>query len=233
MYRILCGVIKKVVLGDWIAAQFTDAVFAAPDTYTSLEILLALYAFTLQLYADFSGYSDIAIGVAMLLGYKLPENFDRPYQAKNLGEFWRRWHMTLSTWLRDYVFFPLGGSRGSSGRAYFNLWLTMFLVGMWHGASWNFVIYSNVHALAMLFNRWNRMRPRGPVTVARSAPWVVGLLLLSAAVFGLGVRVLELDSGASLGLAGFAAAMFLLVAWLPETGTRLNAALHIALTFHC
>jgi alginate O-acetyltransferase complex protein AlgI len=109
MFRILCGVIKKAVLGDWIAAHFTDAVFAAPDTYTSLEILLALYAFTLQLYADFSGYSDIAIGVALLLGYKLPENFDRPYQAKNLGEFWRRWHMTLSTWLRDYVFFPLGG----------------------------------------------------------------------------------------------------------------------------
>jgi len=232
MYRILCGVIKKVVLGDWIAAQFTDAVFAAPGTYTSLEILLALYAFTLQLYADFSGYSDIAIGVALLLGYKLPENFDRPYQAKNLGEFWRRWHMTLSTWLRDYVFFPLGGSRGSSGRAYFNLWLTMFLVGMWHGASWNFVIYSNVHALAMLFNRWNRGRPRGPVTVARSAPWVVGLLVLSAAVYGLGLQVLQLDSGTALGLAGFAAAMFLVVAWLPETGTRLNAALHIALTFH-
>jgi len=232
MYRILCGVIKKVVLGDWIAAQFTDAVFAAPDTYTSLEILLALYAFTLQLYADFSGYSDIAIGVALMLGFQMPENFDRPYQARNLGEFWRRWHMTLSTWLRDYVFFPLGGSRGSSGRAYFNLWLTMFLVGMWHGASWNFVIYSNVHALAMLFNRWNRGRARGPVTVARSAPWVVGLLLLAGAVYGLGTGVLALDGGPALGLAGFAAAMFLLVAWLPETGTRLNAAMHIALTFH-
>jgi len=232
MYRILGGVIKKVVLGDWIAAQFTDAVFAAPGTYTSLEILLALYAFTLQLYADFSGYSDIAIGVAMLLGFKIPENFDRPYQARNLGEFWRRWHMTLSTWLRDYVFFPLGGSRGSPGRAYFNLWLTMFLVGMWHGASWNFVIYSNVHALAMLFNRWNRGRARGPVTAARSAPWVVGLLLLAGAVYGLGAQVLELDPAPALGLAGFAAAMFLLVAWLPETGTRLNAALHVALTFH-
>lgn len=232
MYRVFCGVIKKVVLGDWIAAQFTDAVFAAPDTYTSLEILLALYAFTLQLYADFSGYSDIAIGVALMLGFQLPENFDRPYQAKNLGEFWRRWHMTLSTWLRDYVFFPLGGSRGSPGRAYFNLWLTMFLVGMWHGASWNFVIYSNVHALAMLFNRWNRGRARGPITVARSAPWVVGLALLAAAVYGLGTGVLALDGGPALGLAGFAAAMFLLVAWLPETGTRLNAAVHIALTFH-
>ncbi|MBK9756880.1 MAG: MBOAT family protein [Nannocystis sp.] len=233
MYRILCGVLKKAVLGDFIAAQFTDAVFAAPDTYTSLEILLALYAFTLQLYADFSGYSDIAIGVALLLGYTIPENFDRPYQAQNLGEFWRRWHMTLSTWLRDYVFFPLGGSRGSPARVYFNLWLTMFLVGMWHGASWNFIIYSNVHALAMLFNRWNRGRDRGaPMTVARSAPWVVGVLLLSAAVFGLGVDVLHLEAGTAGGLAGFAAAMFVIVAWLPETKAWWNVALHVALTFH-
>ncbi|HEY0137220.1 MAG TPA: MBOAT family O-acyltransferase [Nannocystis sp.] len=235
MYRILCGVLKKAILGDWIAAQFTDAVFAAPDTYTSLEILLALYAFTLQLYADFSGYSDIAIGVALLLGYTLPENFDRPYQATNLGEFWRRWHMTLSTWLRDYVFFPLGGSRGSPARVYFNLWLTMFLVGMWHGASWNFIIYSNVHALAMVFNRWNRGRQQavhGRFTLARSAPWVVGILLLSAAVFGLGVNVLRLDPGTSAGLAGFAAAMFVIVAALPETGKWWNVALHVLLTFH-
>jgi alginate O-acetyltransferase complex protein AlgI len=232
MYRICLGVIKKAVLGDWIAAQFTDAVFAAPDTYTSAEILLALYAFTLQLYADFSGYSDIAIGVALLLGVALPENFDRPYQSTNLGEFWRRWHMTLSTWLRDYVFFPLGGSRGSPGRVYFNLWLTMFLVGMWHGASWNFVIYANVHALAMVFNRWNRLRPRGPVTLARSAPWVVALLLLSGAVYSLATGLLLLGSAPALGLAGFAAAMFLLVAWLPETGGRINTALHVLLTFH-
>ena len=232
MYRILCGVLKKAVLGDWIAAQFTDAVFAAPDTYTSLEILLALYAFTLQLYADFAGYSDIAIGVALLLGYTLPENFDRPYQARNLGEFWRRWHMTLSTWLRDYVFFPLGGSRGSPARVYFNLWLTMFLVGMWHGASWNFIIYSNIHALAMVFNRWNRSRPRSGFTMARSAPWVVGISLLAAAVFALGLHVLHLETSTALGLAGFAAAMFVIVAWLPETKAWWNVALHVALTFH-
>ena len=232
MYRILCGVVKKAVLGDWIAAQFTDAVFAAPDTYTSLEILLALYAFTLQLYADFSGYSDIAIGVALLLGFKLPENFDRPYQATNLGEFWRRWHMTLSTWLRDYVFFPLGGSRGSPARVYFNLWLTMFLVGMWHGASWNFIIYSNVHALAMVFNRWNRGRGRGGFTLAGSAPWVVGMSLLAAAVFGLATQVLRLEGAAAAGLAGFAAAMFVIVAWLPETRRWWNVGLHVLLTFH-
>ena len=232
LHRIAIGVVKKAVLGDWIAAQFTDAIFHAPESYTSLEILVALYAFTLQLYADFSGYSDIAIGVALLLGFTLPENFDRPYRSTNLGEFWRRWHMTLSTWLRDYVFFPLGGSRGSPGRVYFNLWLTMFLVGMWHGASWNFVIYSNVHALAMVFNRWNRLRARGPLTAKTRAMWVTGLLLLFAAVYGLCAGVLQLEGWQSLGAAGFAVLMFLFVAWLPETGGRLNTALHVFLTFH-
>lgn len=234
MYRIAVGIVKKAVLGDWIAAQFTDAVFNAPDNYTSLEILVSLYAFTLQLYADFSGYSDIAIGVAMLLGFSIPENFDRPYQAKNLGEFWRRWHMTLSTWLRDYVFFPLGGSRGTPGRVYFNLWLTMFLVGMWHGASWNFVLYSNIHALAMLFNRWNReRRTRGGRRPANArAMWVTGMLLLFGAVYGLSTAVLELEPAQGLGLGGFAVLMFLFVSWLPETGTRWNTALHVLLTFH-
>src|SRR5690606_25371803 len=232
LYRIMIGVVKKAVLGDWIAAQFTDAIFNAPENYTSLEILLALYAFTLQLYADFSGYSDIAIGVALLLGFTLPENFERPYQAKNLGEFWRRWHMTLSTWLRDYVFFPLGGSKGTPGRVYFNLWLTMFLVGMWHGASWNFVLYSNIHALAMVFNRWNRLRRRGPMTAKTRAMWVTGLLLLFAAVYAVSSGVIHLGQPESLGLAGFAVVMFLIVAWLPDTGTRWNAALHVLLTFH-
>ncbi|MFZ6185235.1 MBOAT family O-acyltransferase [Nannocystis pusilla] len=232
MYRVMIGVAKKAILGDWIASQFTDAVFNAPENYTSLEILLSLYAFTLQLYADFSGYTDIAIGVALMLGFVLPENFERPYQAKNLGEFWRRWHMTLSTWLRDYVFFPLGGSKGSPGRVYFNLWLTMFLVGMWHGASWNFILYSNIHALAMVFNRWNRLRKRGTGTAKTRAMWVTGMLLLFGAVYGLSTAVLQLGQPESLGLAGFAVLMFLIVARLPETGTAWNTALHVLLTFH-
>ena len=105
VFRITKGLFKKVVLGDLVAANFTDLVFTSPAQYSSLENLIALYAFTLQIYADFSGYSDMAIGVARLLGFKLPENFDRPYQSRDVGEFWRRWHMTLSTWLRDYVFF--------------------------------------------------------------------------------------------------------------------------------
>ncbi len=232
LFRIFKGLVKKVVLGDWIAAQFTDRVFDAPETYTSLEILLALYAFTVQLYADFSGYSDIAIGVARLMGFRLPENFDRPYQSRNVGEFWRRWHMTLSTWLRDYVFFPLGGSRGSHVRTYFNLWTTMILVGMWHGASWNFVIYANLHAFAMVFNRWNRLRYRAVLTFGRACAWMVGLTLGAVTLAWLVHEILLLPLDTALVLACTCAATFLLVAWLPDTGTSVHAAAHVVLTFH-
>ncbi|MCA9706084.1 MAG: MBOAT family protein [Myxococcales bacterium] len=232
LFRIFKGLAKKVVLGDWIAAQFTDAVFATPEAYTSTEILLALYAFTVQLYADFSGYSDIAIGSARLLGFHIPENFDRPYQGKNLGEFWRRWHMTLSTWLRDYLFFPLGGSRGSSARTYFNLWLTMFLVGMWHGASWNFVIYANIHAGAMVFNRWNRTRSLKVPLRKRLLWWPVGVLVGTAAATAIVHGALRLPWPQALGVGTFMAVVFVAVSWLPVTGGRVNTVVHVVLTFH-
>jgi alginate O-acetyltransferase complex protein AlgI len=226
------GLFKKVVVSGFLSTAIVDPVFGVPEQHSSAEILAAIYGYAVQIYADFSGYTDIAIGVALMLGFVLPENFERPYQAKNLGEFWRRWHMTLSTWLRDYVFFPLGGSKGSPGRVYFNLWLTMFLVGMWHGASWNFILYSNIHALAMVFNRWNRLRKRGAGTAKTRAMWVTGMLLLFGAVYGLSTAVLQLGQPESLGLAGFAVLMFLIVARLPETGTAWNTALHVLLTFH-
>ncbi len=235
IFHVFKGLVKKVVLGDWIASQLTDAIFASPEQYTSAELLFALYAFTLQLYADFSGYSDIAIGVAKLMGYELPENFDRPYQAKNVGEFWRRWHMTLSTWLRDYLFFPLGGSKGSAARTYFNLWLTMFLVGMWHysqGTSWNFVIYANLHAAAIVFNRWNRIRPRGTSRPAELARWAPALLASGAAIAWLVHVVLDVPWASAWIVGGFAIAMVLVVTWLPDTGHWANAALHVLLTFH-
>lgn len=235
LFRIVKGLVKKVVLGDWIAGHFTDAVFATPGNYTSAELLLALYAFTVQLYADFSGYSDIAIGTARLMGFDIPENFDRPYQSKNLGEFWRRWHMTLSTWLRDYLFFPLGGSRGSAARTYFNLWLTMFLVGMWHykaGTSWNFVIYANLHGLAMLYNRWNRTRDRERPWTRKLAVWPVAALAVGLACGASSESFLGLSRELSIGIGVFAAAVFVLVTLLPLDGGPLNTAVHVALTFH-
>ena len=233
-WRIFKGLAKKVILGDWIAASFADLVFATPEAFSSLENLLALYAFTLQIYADFSGYSDIAIGVARLLGFKIPENFDRPYQARTLAEFWRRWHMTLSTWLRDYLFFPLGGSRGSAARTYFNLWLTMFLVGMWHGASWNFVIYSNVHGLAMVFNRWNRLRAKKEGATATSQALAVGGVALGLGLvsFGLGHSLLLLSQASSIKLGVFAAVMLVLGAYVPADGSWTTHVARLVMTFH-
>jgi alginate O-acetyltransferase complex protein AlgI len=158
LFLIATGMLKKVVIADYLSVNLVDRVFDNPQLYTSPEVVIGLYAFTMQIYCDFSGYTDVARGSAMLMGLKLPENFDRPYQATNPAEFWRRWHMTLSSWLRDYLYFPLGGSKVSPGRAYLNLWLTMFLIGVWHGASWTFVIYGILQATAMVLHRFAHRR---------------------------------------------------------------------------
>lgn len=230
LFRIAKGMFKKVVFGDWIPVAFSDMIFAAPDNYTSLEHLLALYAFTLQIYGDFSGYSDIAIGVAQLMGFRMPENFDRPYQARGVGEFWRRWHMTLSTWLRDYLFFPLGGSRGSPARTYFNLWLTMFLVGMWHRANWNFIIYSNVHGLAMLFNRWNTRRRAAGRGVTPLA--MAGTVVIAAVSYYVGVTLLELTPRDASVLAAVTVISAALVTLVPEDDRPWSIVAHVLMTFH-
>jgi alginate O-acetyltransferase complex protein AlgI len=153
-FLIATGLIKKVVFADYLALNLIDRVFDDPTAYSGAEIMIGLYAYTLQIFCDFSGYTDVARGSALLFGLRLPENFDRPYQATSPAEFWRRWHMTLSTWLRDYLYFPLGGSQVPAARAYFNLWLTVFLVGLWHGAAWTFVIYGMLHATSMVVHRF-------------------------------------------------------------------------------
>ncbi len=154
LFLMLRGLVKKVVFADFVAVNLVDRVFESPDMYSSGEVLIALYAYTLQLYCDFSGYTDVARGSAKLMGFELPKNFDRPYQATNPADFWRRWHMTLSRWLRDYLYFPLGGSRCGPVRAYVNLWLTLFLIGLWHGAAWTFVAYGMLHATVMILHRF-------------------------------------------------------------------------------
>ncbi|MCB9661165.1 MAG: MBOAT family protein [Sandaracinaceae bacterium] len=158
LFLLGTGLVKKVAVADYLSANLVDRVFAQPELYTGTEVVVALYAFTMQIYCDFSGYTDMARGSALLMGYDLPENFDRPYQATNPAEFWRRWHMTLSRWLRDYLYFPLGGSRAGPVRAYWNLWLTMMLIGMWHGASWTFVLYGFLQATVMVIHRFARRR---------------------------------------------------------------------------
>jgi alginate O-acetyltransferase complex protein AlgI len=162
LWRIATGLAKKIVIGDFLAQAIVNRVFATPERFTALEVLLATYGYAVQIYADFSGYSDVAIGSAALFGYELPENFDMPYVSGNLQEFWHRWHISLSTWLRDYLYKPLGGSRRGPVWTYWNLMVTMVLGGLWHGASWNFVIWGALHGGALGVTRfWQRRRGGG------------------------------------------------------------------------
>jgi D-alanyl-lipoteichoic acid acyltransferase DltB (MBOAT superfamily) len=161
LFRIATGLAKKLVIGDYLAQALVNRVFEAPERFTSLEALLAVYGYAAQIYADFSGYSDVAIGSAALFGYELPENFDAPYASRDLQEFWRRWHISLSSWLRDYLYKPLGGSRRGAGATYRNLMITMVLGGLWHGASWNFVLWGALHGGALALTRvWQRARAK-------------------------------------------------------------------------
>ncbi len=153
LYRIAVGLVKKLVIADVLGTGLVDPVFGAPEAYTSAECLVAAVAYSFELYFDFSAYSDIAIGAAALFGFKFEENFNRPYLATNLSEFWSRWHMSLSTWLSDYLYKPLGGNRVSRPRALFNLMTVMVLGGLWHGADWRFAIWGAAHGLMLVFIR--------------------------------------------------------------------------------
>jgi D-alanyl-lipoteichoic acid acyltransferase DltB (MBOAT superfamily) len=150
---IFRGLFKKVVISSYVASQIVDPVFQAPGNFGRASVLFAILGYAVQIYADFSGYTDIAIGVALLLGIRFPQNFDAPYRSLSFQDFWRRWHMTLSRWLRDYLYIPLGGSRGTQTRTYVNLFLTMLLGGLWHGASWTFVIWGSIHGVALVSER--------------------------------------------------------------------------------
>jgi len=144
-WLIMAGLAKKVVISSFLSKHIVDPVFAVPHQHSALEVLFAIYGYAVQIYADFSGYTDIAIGVALLLGFRFPENFNAPYTAESLQDFWRRWHITLSLWLRDYVYIPLGGNRGSRWKTARNIFLTMLIGGLWHGAAWTFVAWGALH----------------------------------------------------------------------------------------
>lgn len=197
IWWILAGLTKKIIFADFVATNLVDRIFATPTSYSGFEVLLGLYGYSLQVFADFSGYSDIAIGIALLMGFRLPVNFRSPYKARNVGEFWRRWHITLSTWLRDYLYIPMGGSRSGSLftkifaistillaaialkslgvlflglgiltlawgisvmypkigvqlATYMNLFATMVIGGLWHGASWNFLLWGALNGLGLM-----------------------------------------------------------------------------------
>jgi alginate O-acetyltransferase complex protein AlgI len=207
VYIILKGLVKKIFIGDYIAVNFVDRVFSDPVSYSGFENLMALFGYSLQVYVDFSGYTDIAIGVALLMGFRLPQNFNSPYKAKNVGEFWKRWHISLSSWLKDYLYIPIGGNRNGSFFSYLslgillaivvllagklilapifagvvllfaiiarispavkrqidtniNLMLTMLLGGLWHGASWQFIIWGGLNGLGLVvYKFWRKISP--------------------------------------------------------------------------
>jgi alginate O-acetyltransferase complex protein AlgI len=160
-WLILGGLFKKVVVSSYLAAQIVDPVFGDPARRSAPDALFGILGYAIVIYADFSGYTDIAIGVAKLLGFQFPRNFDRPYAARSIQDFWRRWHMTLSRWLRDYLYIPLGGNRRGERRTYVNVMITMILGGLWHGAAWTFVLWGAYHgALLAAHQRGVRRREK-------------------------------------------------------------------------
>jgi alginate O-acetyltransferase complex protein AlgI len=153
VFLIVGGLFKKVIVANYLSTDFVDAAFRSPADVSRLDLLLGMYAYAIQIYCDFSAYTDIAIGVANLLGYRFPQNFNQPYRALSVQDFWRRWHMTLSSWLRDYLYIPLGGNREGELKRYRNIMITMGLGGLWHGASLNFVLWGLLHGAALVVER--------------------------------------------------------------------------------
>lgn len=153
LFLIMAGLIKKVLIADYISGNFVDRIFDNPTLYSGFENLMGITGFTIQLYCDFSGYSDMAIGIALMLGYRFKENFAAPFKAQNPSEFWRRWHISLSSWLRDYVYIPLGGNRKGVFRTYLNNFLTMLIGGLWHGAAWKFVFWGAMHGVGLAVHK--------------------------------------------------------------------------------
>ena len=185
----MTGLIKKVVIADYISGNFVDRIFDNPALYSGFENLMGCIGFTIQLYCDFSGYSDMAIGIALILGYRFKDNFMAPFKAQNPSDFWRRWHISLSTWLRDYVYIPLGGNRRGASRTYLNNFLTMLIGGLWHGASWMYVIWGAYHGLLLAVHKalkpyWrlpDQLKGRPEIRLANMA--VTFMLIVAGFVF--------------------------------------------------
>lgn len=177
---ILAGLVKKLIIANYLSVMAVDPVFAFPEGQDATSAWVALIAYAVQIYCDFSGYSDISIGVALLLGYRFQANFRQPYRARSLRDFWQRWHISLSAWIRDYLYIPLGGNRGGALRASAVLVLTMTLAGLWHGAAWPFVIWGLAHGIGLVIERLARsrgMRLPGPLAMFATFSFVVMLWL--------------------------------------------------------
>lgn len=179
VYLICTGLFKKAIISNYISLNFVDRIFEAPALYSGLENLIGVYGYALQIYCDFSGYSDMAIGIALLLGFKFTINFDSPYQSKNITEFWRRWHISLSTWLKDYLYISLGGNRKGKIRTYINLFITMLLGGLWHGASFRYILWGLLHGFGLAIHKYYSALnlPKATSTFGKSLTSIGGILL--------------------------------------------------------
>jgi alginate O-acetyltransferase complex protein AlgI len=174
---IALGLVKKVAIADYLAREVVDPVFGVPEAYAAPDVVLAAYAYAAQIYCDFSGYTDIAIGVALLMGFVFPQNFNSPYRAASFRDFWRRWHMTLSRFLRDFLYIPLGGNRGGKWKTARNLMITMTLGGLWHGAAWGFVLWGMLHGACLVGERMLSGRVNAPA-------WLRWAIVFNVVVFG-------------------------------------------------
>jgi D-alanyl-lipoteichoic acid acyltransferase DltB (MBOAT superfamily) len=196
VFLILIGLFKKAVISDYISANFVDRVFDEPLLYSGFECLMGIYGYALQIYCDFSGYSDMAIGIALLLGFHFPKNFDAPYKSATITEFWRRWHISLSSWLRDYLYISLGGNRKGRVRTYFNLFITMLLGGLWHGAAIRFVLWGGLHGAALALHKgWMSLFPKAKRTGAEMRwGWRVAGIFVTFNIVCLGWLLFRADS---------------------------------------
>lgn len=179
-WLIILGIIKKAIIADYIA-QYNDLIFANPTGYGGFESLMGVIGYTMQIYCDFSGYSDMAIGLALIMGFHLGENFRLPYQSKNITEFWRRWHISLSSWLRDYVYIPLGGNRKGTFRTYVNNLLTMLIGGLWHGAAWKFVFWGGAHGIGLAIHKACKpfLNKIPDTWYVKTASWAITIVFVS------------------------------------------------------
>jgi len=228
LFLVAIGLLKKVAIGDYLALNLVDRTFDAPLQHSALECYAAAVGYAVQIYCDFSGYTDIAIGSAALLGVRFPTNFDAPYKAHNLVDFWRRWHISLSTWLRDYLYISLGGNRGGRARTYRNLMLTMLLGGLWHGANWTFVAWGGLHGAGLALTRFVR-GDRNPTEAASPFARVLGVVLTFHFVTAAWI-LFRSDSFASARL--FFGELATLTTYHPNLDARLVAVLALGLASH-
>ncbi|MDE6396071.1 MAG: MBOAT family protein, partial [Muribaculaceae bacterium] len=177
LFLIIAGLIKKVIIADYISGNFVDRIFENPNLYSGFENMMGIFGFVIQIYCDFSGYSDMAIGIALLLGFRFKENFDSPFKSQNPTEFWRRWHISLSFWLRDYIYIPLGGNRKGKFRTHVNKMTTMIIGGLWHGASWMYLIWGAFQGVLLIGHKAISSVYRAPVRL-RNNPLVISVNVL-------------------------------------------------------